>query len=103
MRLLPSVRGNVDKVGMHYSAAVNAFEAALHVEPEFSVAYGEMAITLMILEKRQQAADWCRRALAVVTRQKQIPLPSRLAMNLVGSLEEHEQHLRNMLAEIERT
>lgn len=101
VRLLPSARGNVDKVGVHYSAALNAFEAALHVEPEFSVAYGEMAVTLMVLQKRQQAAEWCKRALAVVAKQKQAPLPSSPGMDLAGSIKEHEQHLRQLLAEIE--
>jgi hypothetical protein len=103
MRLLPNARaGRTEQMSAHYMAAISAFDAAVHIEPDFAPAYAEMATTLMIFQKRKEAADWCRRAIAVVAKFGQAPLPHRPGMDLASSASGLDRHLRDMLNEIER-
>ena len=67
------------------------------------MAYGEMAVTLMALDKRPQAADWLRRGLAIVARQKATQDLGRSELGLLRSVTELEQRLQVMLADVERT
>ena len=99
---MSSPRGREEQLAALLRAAINAAEVAVHVEPEFTVAYGEMAVTLMALEKRRDAADWLCRGLAVLARQKAAPIPNRPGMDLLGSVSELERRFQSMLADIER-
>jgi hypothetical protein len=90
--------GKRDKsVEEHYRNALDACEAAIHVEPGFLPAYLQLARMRQLAGKTDDAIQFCKQGLAHVERMKKAPLPSRPEMNLKGSVEEAEEQFRTLL------
>lgn len=81
----------------HYRNALDACEAAIHVEPGFLPAYLQMARMRQLVGKTDEAIQFCRQGLAQVEKAKKTPLPSRPDMNLLGAVDEAEEQFRTLL------
>lgn len=94
--LLQAGKGGKSVEG-HYRNALDATEAAIHVEPGFFPAYLQMARMRQLVGKTDEAIQFCRQGLAQAEKAKKSPLPSRPDMNLLGAVDEAEEQFRAML------
>lgn len=90
--------GKRDKsVEEHYQNALDACEAAIHVEPGFLSGYVQLGRMRQLVGKTDDAIQVCMRGLVQVERMKKAPLPSRPDMNLAGAVGDAEAQLRSLL------
>jgi hypothetical protein len=89
--------GKLDKAAeKHANLAVDASEAAIHVEPGCLLGYLQLARLKKLIRKTDEAADFCNRGLAQVERMKQSPLPTARP-DMMGRVHEVEEQLRTVL------
>lgn len=98
--LLQKLPGREKQMGEVYGAAMDAFESAVNIEPQFTHAYGQLAAARMMLGKRDEAEKWCLKGLAIVAEQLKAPLPNRPDMDLLGPTKEEQRKLQALLASI---
>ncbi|MBN4050647.1 hypothetical protein JYU13_00920 [Gammaproteobacteria bacterium AH-315-M22] len=88
------------EAGRLYYNAMNACEAAIHVEPNYLVAYLRLAELKRLLRKEDDAINFCEKGLAQIKRLSTVPFPSRSGMELRQSIEETKVALESMLKEL---
>lgn len=101
--ILQSRRGNQKELSELYANAINAFEASMHIEPNYLPAYVQLALLRSILYKKDEAANFCRLGLEAVVRLRSTPFHrSELATvkNAHRDLDEVENQLKSILASL---
>lgn len=100
-RLMRNQRADTEELSSLYGNAMNACEAAIHVEPAFLPAYLQLARLRQLVGKTQDAIGFCKTGLAQVERTKKYPLPRRPDLDLGGVADDVEAQLRSLLKHLE--
>jgi hypothetical protein len=98
--LLRTPAANKNELERLYANAMNACEAAIHVEPQYVVGYLRLAELRRMLGKKSDAIRFCENGLAQIQLMSARPLPSRPGLELRQAVDEVKAALSSMLQEL---
>lgn len=101
--ILQSRRSDQKELSEIYYNAINACEASMHIEPNFLPAYVQSALLRSMLNKKDEAANFCRLGLEAVDRLRSAPFHrSKVATvkNAHRDLDETQNQLKSILASL---
>lgn len=76
----------------YYKNAMDAFESAIHVEPDFLMPYPFLAKLKLMINHHDEALEFCKQGLSRIDHAKKLPLPS----DMKKGMEEVESALRDL-------
>lgn len=101
--ILQSKKGNQKELSTLYGNAMNACEASVAIEPNYLPAYVQLALLRSMLDKKDDASNFCRLGLEAVARLRSAPFHlSELATvkNAHRDLDQVESQLKSILASL---
>jgi hypothetical protein len=85
-----------DAAGRHYYNALNALEAAIHVEPDCLEPYRLLADIKKMVGKKAEAIEFCEKGLDRIKLMDAIPIPDRMRQ----AVDEAKSALSSLLREL---
>lgn len=85
-----------DEFVKQHRYALDAFESSIHVEPDFLLAYVNLALLKLMVHNDDEAREFCNQGLNRIEKMKEVPQPS----DMRGTIENVETCLQEILRDM---